>query len=234
MLQLVSFNTGDASSFGAVIEGRVVDLGRHLPEYDTLKDLLAANGLVRALDTAAEVSPDYRLDKVTLRTPIPDAKQMFCVFDDAQDDPVSIDPKFVRGSNRTLQIPEGDTKPIAAGVVVAVQATEDGHAALGYMLLCYLSPAALSAGPWLTTPDELANADQYVLTVSSGDQQAELVLPDPTSIALQLAADRSLSTGDLVAVVHYLPDVKASPETTLEVSTEELGTLKSPIEAQGE
>jgi hypothetical protein len=233
-LQLVSFNTGDASSFGAVIEGRVVDLGRHLPEYDTLKDLLAANGLVRALDTAAEVSPDYRLDKVTLRTPIPDAEQMLCVFDDAQADPVSIDPKFVRGSNRTLQIPEGDSKPIAAGIVVAVQATDDGHAALGCMLLCYLSPAMLAAGPWLTTPDQLAEADQYVLTVSGGDQRSEMVLPDPTTIALKLAADRSLGTGDLVAVLRYLPELKASPETTLEVSSEELGTLTSPIEAEGE
>ena len=102
------------------------------------------------------------------------------------------------------------------------------------MLLCYLSPAMLAAGPWLTTPDELADADQYVLTVSSGDQQAELVLPDPTAIALKLAADRSLGTGDLVAVLHYLPELKASPEKTLEVSSEELGTLRSPIEAQGE
>ena len=231
-MQLLSFNAGDASSFGAVIEGRVVDLGRHLPEYGSLKDLLAANGLVRALDTAAEVSPDYRLDKVQLRTPLPDAGQMLCVFDDARDEPVSIDPKFVRGSHRALRIPEGDTKPVAAGVVVALQATEEGYAALGYMLLCYLSPAILAAGPWLTTPDELPNELEHTVTVNADEQQAELVLPDPTALAMDLAADRSLETGDLVAVLHYLPELNASTETTLQVSTEHLGTLTSPVEAQ--
>ncbi len=231
-MQLLSFNAGEESSFGAVIEGRVVDLGRHLPEYDTLKALLAANGLVRALDTAAEVSPDFRLDKVQLRTPIPDAEQLLCVFDDARDEPVSVDPKFLRGSNRPLRIPEGDEKPIAVGVVVAVQAGEDGHDVLGYMLLNYLSPATLAAGPWLTTPDELADTQALSLAVSAGEQKAELELPDPTAIALELAAQRSLGSGDLVAVLHYLPELNASTGMTIETSTERLGTLISPIEAQ--
>ncbi len=233
-MQLLSFNAGETSSFGALIEGRVVDLGRHLPEYDSLKDLLAANGLVRALDTAAEESPDFRLDKVQLRTPIPNAGKLFCVFDDARDEPVSVDPKFLRGSNRSLKIPEGDTKPVASGVVVALQATEDGYDVLGYMLLCYLSPAILAAGPWLTTTDELPQAREFVLEVSAGEQKAELVLPDPIAIARSLASERSLETGDLVALLRYLPELNASPDTTVEVSCEHLGTLSSPVEAHSD
>ncbi len=231
-MQLLSFNAGDESSFGAVIEGRVVDLGRHLPEYDSLKGLLAANGLVRALDTAAEESPDYRLDKVQLRTPIPDAEQLLCLFDDAREEPVSVDPKFLRGSKRPLRIPEGDVKPVAAGVVVAVQTTEAGHEALGYMLICYLSPATLAVGPWLTTPDELPDVLEFPLEVAAGEQEAQLVLPDPTAVALTLAADRSLATGDLVAVLHYLPELSASTEATVQITSEPLGTLESPVEAQ--
>lgn len=231
-MQLLSFNTGEASSFGAVIEGRVVDLGHHLPEYDSLKGLLAANGLVRALDTAAEVSPDYRLDKIQLRTPIPDAEQLLCVFDDARDEPVNVDPKFLRGSRRPLRIPDGDTKPLAAGVVVAVQQTQEGYGVLGYMLIGYLSPAILAAGPWLTTPDELPDEFEFALEVSAGEQEADLVLPDPKAIALNLAQDRSLSTGDLVAVLHYLPELNASTGMTVQIMTEQLGTLTSSVEAQ--
>ena len=233
-MQLLSFNAGDGSSFGAVIEGRVVDLGRHLPEYDSLKELLAANGLVRALDTAAEVSADFRLDRVQLRTPLPDAGQLLCVFDDAREEPVTVDPKFLRGSDRSLQIPDGDEKPVAAGVAVSVQATEDGYAVLGYMLLCYLSPAILAAGPWLTTADELSDGLEFELEVNAGEQHAELVLPDPEPIALSLAADRSLATGDLIAVLHYLPELYAKMGTTVQISTEHLGTLTSPVEAHGD
>ena len=222
----------EASSFGAVIEGRVVDLGRHLPEYDSLKYLLAGNGLVRALDTAAEESPDYRLDKVKLRSPIPDTGALLCVFDDARDEPVSVDPKFIRGSNRTLHIPEGDSKPIAAGVVVAVKAREEGPQALGYMLIGYLSPATLSVGPWLTTADEMVEGTEFKLSAVADEGQAELALPDPTALALSLATERGLQTGDLVAVLHYLPELTAEPETTLQITSEALGTLTCPVEAQ--
>ena len=123
-------------------------------------------------------------------------------------------------------------KPVAAGVVVAVQATETGQEALGYMLICYLSPAILAVGPWLTTPDELADELEFTLEVDTGEQKAELIMPDPTAVAMTLAADRSLETGDLIAVLHYLPELSASTDTTVQISTEALGTLISPVEAQ--
>ncbi len=231
-MQLLSFNAGEDTSFGAMVEGRVVDLGRHLPEYDSLRDLFVANALVRALDTAAEESPDYRLDKIQLRTPITDAAQLLCVFDAARDEPVSVDPKFLRGSLRPLRIPEGDVKPVAVGVAVAVRTVETGYEPLGYMPVCYLSPATLAAGPWLTTPDELGDDLEFTLQIETEEQKAELVLPDPTEIALNLAADRSLETGDLVALLHYLPEIAASTDMTVKVTVAELGTLTCPVEAQ--
>lgn len=231
-MQLLSFSREDHASFGAVIEGRVVDLGRHLPEYDSLKALLAANALVKALDTAAEVSPDYRLDKVDLRCPIPDADRLLCIFDDARDESVSIDPKFVRGHSRSLLIPTDDNRPVAVGVLIAIKADRDEYGPLGYCLMNYLSPAALAAGPWLTTPDELPDALNMTLTVNAGDGTAELCLPDPTAAALAIAREKSLATGDLVAILHFLPELKAGAGENLSVATAVLGTLSNPVEPQ--
>ncbi len=231
-MQLLSFRTGDEVSFGALIEGRVVDLGRHLPEYDSLRALLEANGIVRALDTAAEVSPDYRLDKVDLLAPLPDAARLLCVFDDARDEPVSVDPKFIRGHGRPLRLPEGDTKPVAAGVAVAVSTTHEDMAVLGFCLLTYLSPALLAAGPWLTTPEALPGDQTFSLRVQVDDQSAELELPVPGESALALAGERSLESGDMIAFLHYLPDLKAGAGSRIELDCPPLGTLLSPVEEQ--
>jgi hypothetical protein len=231
-LQLLSFRTGDDVSFGALIEGRIVDLGRHLPEYDTLKQLLTANGIVRALDTAAEVSADYRLEKVDLLAPLPDAQRLLCVFDDVTDEPVSVDPKFIRGHGQPLRLPEGDTKPIAAGIAVAVSASENGPTALGCCLMSYLSPAILAAGPWLTTPETLTDSAIFPLTVRFGEQKNELELPNPIEAALEPAREKSLDGGDMIAFLRYLPELTAGAGSRIELESPELGTLLSPVEEQ--
>lgn len=231
-MQLLSFRKDESSSFGAVIEGRIVDLGRHMPEYDSLKALLAAKALVKALDTAAEVSPDYRLDKVDLLAPISDMEHLLCIFNDAVDAPVNVDPKFIRGANRSLRIPANDKRPVAAGVGVVIGAEEDGYLPLGYCLVSYLSPAALAAGPWITTPDELAGTVNLTLNVAVGEQSAELHQPDPTEAALTVAQERSLVTGDMVAILHFLPELTAGAEECIEIEAPGLGTLTSPVKYQ--
>ena len=231
-MQLLSFRSGDEVSFGALIEGRVVDLGRHLPEYDSLRALLEANGIVRALDTAAEVSPDFRLDKVDLLAPLPDAGRLLCVFDDASEEPVSVDPKFMRGHRRPLRLPEGDAKPVAAGIAVALSVTDDGPAVLGYCLLSYLSPALLAVGPWLTTPEALPDDRAFSLRVRLDEQSAGLELPDPTAAALALARERSLESGDMIAFLHYLPELTAQAGSRIELESPLLGELHSPVEEQ--
>ncbi|MEM8766565.1 MAG: hypothetical protein AAGE43_03920 [Pseudomonadota bacterium] len=228
-MRLISFRTGEESSFGAVVEGRVVDLGRHLPEYDSLKALLASQGLVRALDTAAEVSPDYRLNKLDMLAPLPDAERMICVFDDARDDVVAVDPKFVRGAGARLRIPPGDKRPLAAGIAIAVEQNEGGHSPIGYCLLTYLSPAALAMGPWLVTPDEFGEAEGVAITVAIGEKQAELHLPDPAASVSALADRESLGTGDVVALLHFIPDLSAGVEDEVSVSAEPIGELINTV-----
>ncbi len=228
-VRLISFRNGEESSFGAVVEGRVVDLGRHLPEYDSLKALLNGQGLVRALDTAAEVSPDYRLNKLTVLPPLPDAERMLCVFDDARDDAVVVDPKFVRGSGARLRIPPGDSRPLAAGMAVVVEQNEGGHSPIGYSLLTYLSPAAIAMGPWLVTPDEFGEADGMTIIAAVGEERAELHLPDPAAAVSALAARENLGTGAIIGLLHFLPELSAGVEDEVSVSAEPIGELSNVV-----
>ena len=228
-MRLISFRNGEDASFGAVVEGRVVDLGRHLPEYYSLKALLASHGLVRALDTAAEVSADYRLDRLSLLPPLPDAGRMLCVFDEADDEAVVVDPKRIRGADGRLRIPPGDSRPLAAGVAVVVEQNEGGHSPIGYCLLTYLSPVALAMGPWLVTPDEFGEAEGIGITVAIGEDYAELHLPDPAAKVRALAARESLETGDIVGLVHFIPELSAGAGAELTVSAEPIGDLTNVV-----
>lgn len=233
-VQLLSFRNDDTSSFGAVIEGRIVDLGRHLPEYESLKALLMANALVKALDTAAEVSPDFRLDKVDLLAPVSNMEHLLCVFDDAVDDAVGVDPKFIRGASQSLRIPADDQRPVAVGIGVVVSAEDDGYQVLGYTLMSYLSPAAFAAGPWLTTSDELPRSPVLDLHVVVGAQATDLLLQDPAGIALSVAEERTLVTGDMVAVLHFLPELTAGVDMSIEIESEALGRLSNPVKSQSD
>lgn len=76
-MRLLSFETAAASaSYGAAVEGGVVDLGRRIGlHYPTLRALLA--GGEAALDAArAEQGADHALDAVTFLPVIPDAAKI--------------------------------------------------------------------------------------------------------------------------------------------------------------
>ncbi len=249
-MRLISFRQGDQASFGAVIEGRVVDLGRHLPEFLSLRGLLDANALVRALDTVAEVSPDYRLDKVTRLAPVTDPEKVLCVFDETRDEPVVMDPKFVRGADEALPLPSGDTRPLAAGLALVLDATrvdagedapapagedapvragEDAPAIAGVSLMVYLSPGALAMGPWLVTADELDTTDAFTFTVEVSGQMARVQLSELNALVAGLARSRALGTGDVVAVLRFLPEIEVSAEDRITLSCEPIGQLSSRV-----
>lgn len=233
-MRLLSFRLDDEASFGAVVEGRIVDFGRHLPEFDSLRALLEGNALVRALDTAAEVSADHRLDKVTRLPPITDPAHVLCVFDEARDEPVAINPKFLRGADQPLLIPGGDAKPIAVGVALVVGAgDESGDASIaGMTLVSYLSPAALAVGPWLVTTDELAGADAFTLSVDVDGQTAAVHLADLRAVVRRLAATAELQAGDVIAVLKFLTEVSAAADDIITLGCDLIGTLKNPVVAE--
>lgn len=77
-MKLVSYKSGDRTSYGAVVDGGIIDLAKRLP-HPTLRALLAAGGIDDARRAAEGQSADARLDGVVLLPPIPDPDKIICV-----------------------------------------------------------------------------------------------------------------------------------------------------------
>jgi len=80
-VKLASFTTpGGAASFGAVVDGGVIDLGSRLaPRYADLQALIAGDGLEAARAAAAGCAPDYTLESITFRPPITAPEKILCI-----------------------------------------------------------------------------------------------------------------------------------------------------------
>ncbi len=78
-LRLASFTVGGRSSYGAVTDKGIVDLGRRLSgKYPTLLDLLRANALGEAR-AAAKDQPDHPMSSVQMQPPIVAPEKIICV-----------------------------------------------------------------------------------------------------------------------------------------------------------
>jgi hypothetical protein len=237
-MRLVNFRSDQQTSVGVLVEGRIVDLGRHMPEYASIRSLLEADALVRALDTAAEVSASHRLDGVTLLPPVPNPSHLLCIFDEPDNKPVLIDPKFLRGPDRTLPIPAGAVSPLAAGVALVLGPSSSRSAGTrsvriaGISLMIYLSPGALSTGPWVVTPDELEGLDELELTVTVGERSAALAAPACQAVFEQINAQYELIPGDLIGVLQYLPDMGVSTGEKVELHSDDIGTLENAVRSE--
>jgi 2-keto-4-pentenoate hydratase/2-oxohepta-3-ene-1,7-dioic acid hydratase in catechol pathway len=80
-MKLLSFSIDGRSSFGAVKDNGVVDLGAHLARQGctTLRQLLEAGRLADAARLAASLCPDHPLDKIVFAPVIPDPGKIICV-----------------------------------------------------------------------------------------------------------------------------------------------------------
>ena len=65
--------------FGAVVEDRVVNLSERMPEYLTLRHVIAAGALMRAKGIAAEADNDFSLEEIEYLPPIPNAEKIICI-----------------------------------------------------------------------------------------------------------------------------------------------------------
>jgi hypothetical protein len=234
----MSFRVDDERSFGAVVEGRIVDLGRHLPEFDSLRALLEGNGLVRALDTAAEESASYRLDAVTHLPPLRHPDRTFCIFDDPESDPVLVEPPTIVGHGRDLPCPAGEAR-LWAGIGIVVGNPVEGPPVdriAGLTLVTYLVPGGTAMGPWMVTVDELGSMEPSI-SIECGGQAHECVLPHLGNLFTRISAstgeDKPLGVGDLVAVLQQMPDPIVADATEISVSSPEIGKLTNPLIRQG-
>jgi len=77
-MRLATFKANGRTSYGAVADGGIFDLGRKLPKYPSLLDLFRAGALDEA-KAAATGARDYKLDQVQLLPPIPAPEKFLCV-----------------------------------------------------------------------------------------------------------------------------------------------------------
>ncbi len=77
-MRLVSFRRGDSASFGAVIDGGVVDLGARLRQ-PSLTEAFRRIGPGGLRGPAFGATPDLALDEVELEAVLPDAPRIFCI-----------------------------------------------------------------------------------------------------------------------------------------------------------
>jgi 2-keto-4-pentenoate hydratase/2-oxohepta-3-ene-1,7-dioic acid hydratase in catechol pathway len=77
-MRLVSFTHQGRTSWGAVEGDGIVDLGKRLPEFPRLLDLLRAEAQHR-LPAAAKEPPDLALSGVTLLPPVIGGEKILCV-----------------------------------------------------------------------------------------------------------------------------------------------------------
>lgn len=239
-MRLLSFRIDDRVSFGALVEGRIVDLGKHLPEFDSLKAMLQAEALVRALDTAAEESAQYREDQVTYRPPIIRPERLICLFDEPASEPVIVDPPITVGHNMAIPCPAPGDFMVWAGVAAvigkptaAIEAVDARNHVAGLTLMAYLAPGGAARGPWLVTMDEIDAMSGLKLKVTCGDSELDIDVPGIGKAVAHVSGFHELGIGDIVAMLHRVPDIAPNAATELKISCSPIGTLSNVLEREG-
>jgi len=80
VMRLASYITDGRSSYGAVVEGGVVDFASRLGgRFPTLVDLIRAGGLHDARAAITETTPDFALSAITLTPPLLAPSMILCI-----------------------------------------------------------------------------------------------------------------------------------------------------------
>ncbi len=78
-MRLLTYRQGSAVRFGAAVASGVVDLGRRMPKFTSLKSLLAANALDEAEAIANGADADCPISDIRWLPPVPDAEKIICI-----------------------------------------------------------------------------------------------------------------------------------------------------------
>jgi 2-keto-4-pentenoate hydratase/2-oxohepta-3-ene-1,7-dioic acid hydratase in catechol pathway len=77
-MKLASFKAGGKASYGAVVDGGIVDLAKRT-RYPSLKAALEAGATNDLAGAAQGQAPDHRLDGIVFLPPIPDPSKIVCI-----------------------------------------------------------------------------------------------------------------------------------------------------------
>ena len=241
-MRLASFRVNGRTSYGAVTDGGIVDLGRKLTKYPTLLDLFRALALAEARAAATGPAPKY--------------PNLFCRF-----------PTSLVGTEQPIVRPKVSDKFDYEGEVVLVIGKEGRHVpreqALGIIggvtlgnegsVRDWLRHGTLnvtqgknfdrsgSVGPWLVTTDELDPGKPLHLTTRVNGELRQEDTTDRLTwgfawLINYISTFATLKPGDLIwtgtptgAGVHRNPPVWLKPGDVVEVAVPEIGVLRNKV-----
>ena len=78
--RLATYSVKGEISYGAVLEGGIVDLSpRYAKDYPTLREVIAAGKLASLAEEAAGLTPDHALGDITWLPPVPAPEKIICI-----------------------------------------------------------------------------------------------------------------------------------------------------------
>ena len=78
--RLATYSVKGNVSYGAVLEGGIVDLSkRYARDYPTLREVIAAGKLISLAEEAAGRTPDHALADITWLPPVPAPEKIICI-----------------------------------------------------------------------------------------------------------------------------------------------------------
>ena len=78
-MKLATYSVQGKTSWGAVIDGGIVDLGARLPAFADVRGLIAGDGLAQAKAALEGAGADHGLADVVFLPPIPTPEKIVCV-----------------------------------------------------------------------------------------------------------------------------------------------------------
>ena len=112
-MRLLTYRYGGHSSFGAVVDGGVVDLGALMPGIGGLKALLRAGKVDEARRLASEAAPAHQLEDITWLPLVPDAEKIICIG--------------INYGNRNEEYEEAAPAPVHPSVFLRTRESLTGH-----------------------------------------------------------------------------------------------------------
>ena len=112
-MQLLTFERDGRVAFGALTGERIVNLSARLPQYPSLRSVLAADALATARDVAQSLPGDCDIADVGFLPPIPDPRKIVCIG--------------VNYANRNEEYRDGVPAPAYPSVFMRTPESVTGH-----------------------------------------------------------------------------------------------------------
>jgi len=112
-MKFLSYNKADKDTFGAVIDGGVVDLGARHPELDDLRTAIRAGLLQELAKEAGAAEADCSLDDIKFLPTIPNPEKIICIG--------------VNYANRNAEYKDGSEPPKYPSVFMRTRESLVGH-----------------------------------------------------------------------------------------------------------